>query len=80
MAGFDLWLERERAGRLSIESNVISTECDLAKLDQNEITIQGGGLQRKLRIYRLPEQSSATSMQITHQVADTRIEDRDLPV
>jgi hypothetical protein len=80
MAGFDLWLERERTGRLSIESNVISSECDLAKLDQNEVTIQGGGLQRKLCIYRLPEQNSAISIQITHQVTDTRIEDRDLPI
>ena len=71
MAGFDLWLERERAGRLAIETNIVSLDCDLAALDQDEIIVEGGGLGRRLRIYRLPEEKRATSMQLTHDVTDT---------
>jgi len=79
MAGFDLWLERERAGWLSIESNIAGVRCDLGALDQNEIAVEAGGLARQLRVYRLPEQSQATSMHITHEVAAKRMPG-DLPV
>jgi Protein of unknown function (DUF3604) len=68
MAGFDLWLERERTGALTIETNVVSARCDLAALDQDEFTVDAGGLARRLRIYRLPEQNRATSMRIVHHV------------
>jgi hypothetical protein len=80
MAGFDLWLERERTGRLAIDTNVVSADCDLAALDQDEISIDGGGLGRRLRIYRLPEHQQITSMQVTHVVTDTIAAKGDVPV
>jgi hypothetical protein len=80
MAGFDLWLERERMGELVIETNVVSAKCDLAALDQDEIIVEGGGLERRLRIYRLPEDKQATSIHITHDVTDTHAAEVDIPV
>jgi hypothetical protein len=70
MAGFDLWLKRERAGVLSIETNIVSAECDLAALDHEDIVIEAGGLGRQLRVYRLPESRKVTSMHVTHDVTD----------
>jgi hypothetical protein len=79
MAGFDLWLEKERTGTLSIETNVASARCDLAALDQDEVVVEAGGLGRRLRIYRLPEQNTATSLRITHDVAAKKAPG-DLPI
>jgi hypothetical protein len=80
MAGFDLWLERERAGTLSIETNIVSAECDIAALDHDEMVVEAGGLGRQLRIYRLPEDKKVTSMHITHDVTDTEQAAGDVPV
>jgi hypothetical protein len=80
MAGFDVWLERERTGTLSIETNIISAECVLAMLDRDEIVFDGGGLGRQLRIYRLPESRKVTSMHLTHDVTDTAQASGDVPV
>jgi hypothetical protein len=80
MAGFDLWLERERTGVLSIETNIVSAECDLAALDHDEVVIEGGGLGRQLRIYRLPESKKVTSMHVTHDVTDVAQPGGDVPV
>jgi hypothetical protein len=80
MAGFDLWLEREQAGTLSIETNIISAECDLAALDRDEQTFEAGGLGRQLRVYRLPESKKVTTMQIAHDVTGTDKAEGDVPV
>jgi hypothetical protein len=80
MAGFDLWLEREREGVLSIETNIVSAECDLATLNDDEIVVEAGGLGRQIRVYRLPETRKVTSMQITHDVTGTEASERDVPV
>ena len=80
MAGFDLLLERERAGVFSIETNIVSAECDLAALDDNELVVEAGGLGRQIRVYRLPETRKVTSMQVTHDVTGTEAIEGDVPV
>ena len=80
MAGFDVWLERERAGHLAIETNIISADCDLATIDDDEFVVEAGGLGRRLRVYRLPDEGSAASMRISHEVADTAAADGDIAV
>jgi hypothetical protein len=80
MAGFDLWLARERAGVLSIETNIVSAECDLTALDHDDIVIEAGGLGRQLRVYRLPESKKVTSMHVMHDVTDVAKPGGDIPV
>ncbi len=55
MAGIDLWLSDGRAGTIEIETNVVSGRVDLATLGANEVAIDGGGLGRQIRVYRLPD-------------------------
>jgi len=80
MAGFDLWLENERTGSLSIETNIVSAECDLAALDHNEMVFEAGGLGRQIRVYRLPENKRVTAMHVTHDVTGTDQAEGDVPV
>jgi hypothetical protein len=79
MAGFDLVVEHARSGSLSITTNVASLDCDLSALDDDAVMVDAGGLARELRVYRLPEQSKATAMQVRHKTAGGTIK-ADLPV
>jgi len=78
MAGIDLWLEQLRSGTLRLESNIVSGEVDLAKLAGDAITFEGGGLGRRLSVYRLPEADWSRRVALEHQV--TFSGGADLPV
>jgi hypothetical protein len=68
LAGIDLWLDESHSGTLSIETNVVSGTVDLATLADGTITFDGGGLGRKLCIYRLPEADWSRHLSIEHNV------------
>jgi hypothetical protein len=77
-AGIDLWLNEAARGTLAIETNVVSGKVDLAALTDNPVTFDGGGLGRRLSVYRLPEQDWSRRVSIEHEVAFPG--DADLPV
>ena len=68
IAGLDLWLEKARAGTLCIQSNVVSGSVDLAALEDMPAVFDGGGLGRKLMIYRLPEEDWGRNVTFRHAV------------
>jgi hypothetical protein len=78
MAGIDLWLDDPRAGKLSVESNIVSGEVDLATLDGDTVAFDGGGLGRRLSVYRLPEADWSRRVVLEHSV--THAGGPDLPV
>src|ERR1051326_6389945 len=71
LAGIDLWLEEGRAGALRIETNVGAGAVDLAQRDAYTIAFDGGGLGRKLSVYRLPEEDWSRRLTLEHQVTFT---------
>jgi hypothetical protein len=80
MAGFDLWLDHAKRGTLSVDTNIATANCDLATLADEELRVDGGGLGRLLRIYRLPEDKPVASMRISHEVFAGDARSGDLPV
>jgi uncharacterized protein DUF3604 len=78
LAGIDLWLEDTSAGTLQIETNVIPGEMSLAQLADGTIAFDGGGLGRKLSVYRLPEEDWSRQLTLEHEV--TFAGGADLPV
>ena len=52
LAGIDVWLDEARRGTLRFETNVVSDEVDLASLVDNQVAFEGGGLDRRLSVYR----------------------------
>jgi hypothetical protein len=68
LAGIDLWLADARAGALRIETNVVSGEVDLTQLADDTAAFDGGGLGRKLSVYRLPEADWSRRLTLEHQV------------
>src|SRR5215211_2926702 len=78
LAGIDLWLDRASSGSLKIETNVVSAEVDLSRLAGDRMTFEGGGLNRKISIYRLPENDWSRRVTLDHTVAFSG--QADLPV
>src|SRR5262249_54287781 len=72
LAGIDLWLAQSEVGSLQIETNVVTGQVDLAALADNTITFDGGGLGRKLSVYRLPEDDWSRHVSLHHTVAFAR--------
>jgi hypothetical protein len=55
LAGIDLWLDDPSRGVLEIDTNIVAGRVDLAALEAGVAAFDGGGLDRKLSVYRLPE-------------------------
>ena len=78
LAGIDLWLDEQRRGSLRIDTNVVSGTVDLAALDEDIVRFDGGGLDRAVNVYRLPEADWSRRVTLEHDV--TFAGDADLPV
>jgi hypothetical protein len=78
LAGIDLWLDQPGTGVLSVETNIVSGNVDLAALAANVVAFDGGGLGRQLRIYRLPEADWSRRVSAHHTVRFAG--GKDLPV
>ena len=72
LAGVDLWLDEAKAGTIKIETNVVSGEIDLATLADNVVAYDGGGLGRRLSVYRLPEADWSRRVTLEHSVTHQR--------
>ena len=69
LAGIDLWLETPRSGVLDLETNIVSGRVDLAALTGDAMTFDGGGLDRRLSVYRLPEADWSRRVACEHPVS-----------
>jgi Protein of unknown function (DUF3604) len=78
LAGIDLWLDETHRGTLSVKTNIVSGTVDLTALADNTIAFEGGGLGRRLSIYRLPEADWGRRVALDHTVRFAGGED--LPV
>ncbi len=78
IAGLDLWLDKAHAGILSIDTNIVSGRVDLATLGDEPVVFEGGGLGRKLTVYRLPDDDWSRHVSFEHEVTFTG--GADLPV
>ena len=78
LAGIDLWLDDARNGVLDLETNIVAGRVELAALADDTITFDGGGLDRRLSVYRLPETDWSRRIACEHVVAHTGA--ADLPV
>jgi Protein of unknown function (DUF3604) len=78
LAGIDLWLDDAHRGTLEIDTNVISGKVDIARLVDNTVVFDGGGLGRRISVYRLPEADWNRRITLDHAV--TFSGGADLPV
>ncbi|MBI1386621.1 MAG: DUF3604 domain-containing protein [Rhizobiales bacterium] len=77
--GVDLWLDDARAGSLIIDTGLVKADLPLAEIGIEERVLAAGGLERCLRVSRLPETLEVCEMHcsVTVPVAD---DGRDSPI
>jgi hypothetical protein len=68
LAGIDIWLDEARRGTLTLDTNVVSGEVDLTTLADDTVVFDGGGLGRRISVYRLPEQDWSRRLSVDHVV------------
>jgi hypothetical protein len=78
LAGIDLWLAEPRHGMLRFDTNVVLGEVDLQSLADDVTIFEGGGLGRRISVYRLPEEDWSRHVRVDHTV--TYAGGADLPV
>ncbi|MGI9422176.1 MAG: DUF3604 domain-containing protein, partial [Hyphomicrobiaceae bacterium] len=73
--GFDVWLEESRAGQLNVTTNHGDLSIGLGDVGAADHELDAGGLARKLRVFRLPDQSLDRSMTVSRTVSLNEVGD-----
>ena len=60
--GFDIWIEENPETRLEIETDLISATLALKDVGMQDIVLDAGGLERKIRVFRLPAENTCLEM------------------
>jgi hypothetical protein len=55
--GFDIWLEEAEAGTLKIDTALVKQEIAIKDIGRDEIIFANGGIDRRIRIFRLPDEN-----------------------
>jgi hypothetical protein len=78
--GFDAWLENGNSGTLSIATNLINETVRIEDIGLNDIVFENGGIDRRIRIFRLPDENTSNSVSISRKVILNNSKDNPLYV
>lgn len=68
-SGFDLHLEDRDAGAIDIASNLIRRRFDVATIGFEDTVVELGGLNRRLRLFRMPDENQTRHLSHTYRYA-----------
>ena len=67
-AGCDVWLDDAEQGELDLVTPLVRARLPLADIGEEDTVFEAGGLERRVRIFRLPETLSQHEMDFTLEV------------
>jgi len=67
--GFDAWIEGGANGHLSIVTNRGNLEADIQDIGMEERVLDAGGLERQLRVFRLPDKPLEREMTFKREIS-----------
>ena len=76
--GFDAWLDNEPSGRIKIETSLITLDVSLHEIGLEDTSFDAGGLDRKIQIYRLPNEALKRELSFAKRVKINK--ERDNPI
>jgi hypothetical protein len=59
--GFDAWLTDPSAGTLTIDTPLVKCDIPVADIGREDMTFDAGGIQRRIRVFRMPDENPHTS-------------------
>jgi hypothetical protein len=72
--GFDAWLDDPHGGTLRIDTALVKADVDVSSIGLEDRIFDAGGIKRRIRIFRLPDENSHRRVDIEREVelVDTR--------
>ena len=66
--GFDAWLEDPQAGSLKIDTPLVKCELPIADIGREDRVFDAGGIQRRIRIFRMPDENPHTRLTLERRI------------
>ena len=72
--GFDAWLDDPQGGTLTIDTELVKETINIADIGYDEMIFENGGIDRRIRIFRLPNENLHTTATVERRIklADDR--------
>ena len=67
--GFDAWLADARAGALTIDTALVKAAIPVADIGREDVVHDAGGIGRRIRVFRLPDENPCTAVKMERRVA-----------
>lgn len=78
--GFDAWLEDPQAGVLRFDTPLVKCEIRVADIGREDLVFDAGGIRRRLRVFRLPDENPHRALQVSRRIRLTPGKDNALYV
>lgn len=78
--GFDAWLEDPQAGVLRFDTPLVKCEIRVADIGREDLVFDAGGIRRRLRVFRLPDENPHRKLQVSRRIRLTPGKDNALYV
>ncbi len=78
--GFDAWLADAEAGTLRIDTALVKAEIPVSEIGYEDKVFDAGGIKRRIRVFRLPDENAHRSMVIERKVKLSKAQDNALYV
>ena len=78
--GFDAWLADPTAGTLTIDTPLVQCELPVADIGREDKIFDAGGIQRRIRVFRMPDENPHTRLKLTRRIPLRRDSDNALYV
>ena len=66
--GFDAWLADGGAGALIIDTALVKAEFPIAEIGRDDIVLDAGGIERRIRVFRIPDENPYTAVAIERRI------------
>ena len=66
--GFDAWLADPSTGTLSIDTPLVQCELSIADIGREDTVFEAGGIQRRIRVFRMPDENPHTQFKLTRRI------------
>ena len=67
--GFDAWLADAHAGTLRIDTALVKAAIPIADIGRDDIVRDAGGIGRRIRVFRMPDDNPHTTVKIERRIA-----------
>jgi hypothetical protein len=76
--GFDAWLKDSTNGSIQIDTELVKEQIKIEDIGLDEMIYANGGIDRRIRVFRLPDKNTVHKLQIEREI--TLNQDQDNPL